>query len=118
MSSSRKTPVQDITNKKNQGNSQQRQYSVPSLLSEILKCDDVYADPKEGQRQRDRERYANNRDEICKCQRQLRELNKQSTAAVNDETQAIGQSGVTQIQYRATEEGNVLYNCICRCAIL
>jgi hypothetical protein len=67
----------------------------------------VYADPKEVKRQRDREWYAKNRDEISKRRRQLRELKKQSTTDVNDETQAIGQSGVTQIQYRATEKGNV-----------
>jgi hypothetical protein len=62
MLSSRKTPFQDKINKQNQGNSQQRQYSVPS---KILKCD-VYGDPKEVKRQRGREQYANNRDEISK----------------------------------------------------
>jgi hypothetical protein len=51
MSSSRKTPSEDITNKQNQGNSTQTKNLVPSLLSEILKCD-VFADPKEVKRQR------------------------------------------------------------------
>jgi hypothetical protein len=77
----------------------------------------VYADPREVKRQRERERYANNKDEILKRRRQIRDLKKQSTAAVNDEnilcaTQATGQSGVTQIQNMATEEGNVVCNCI------
>jgi hypothetical protein len=42
----------------------------------------VYADPREVKRQRERERYANNKDEILKHRRQIRELKKQSTAAV------------------------------------
>jgi hypothetical protein len=106
MLSSRKTLFQDITNKKNQGNSTRTQNLLPSLSSEILKCD-VYADPKEVKMQRDRERYATNKDNISKRRRQLQELKKLSTATVNNEnilcaTQAIGQSGVTQIQVRAT----------------
>jgi hypothetical protein len=77
MSSSRKTPFQDITNKQNQGNfTTKKIYSVPSLLlCAVIMCD-VYADPKEVKRQRDREQYANNRDEISKRRRQLRELKK------------------------------------------
>jgi hypothetical protein len=103
---------QYITNKQNQGNfTTTKMYSVPSLLCAIIMCD-VYAYPKEVKRQRDRERYANNRDEISKRRSQLRELKKQSTTDVNDETHASGKSGVTQLQYRATEEGNVLYDCI------
>ena len=58
----------------------------------------MYADPKEKKRQRERERYAKNKDEILKRRHQLRELRKQSTTPVNDEntlcdTQAVGQSG-------------------------
>ena len=80
------------------------------MLCEILSVD-VYADPKEKKRQRERERYAKNKDEILKRRHQLRELRKQSTTPVNDEntlndTQAIGQSGVTQVQYMDTEEGH------------
>jgi hypothetical protein len=45
----------------------------------------VYADPKELKRQRDRERYAKNKDEILKRRRQSRELKKQSTVRMNDE---------------------------------
>jgi hypothetical protein len=77
------------------------------LLSDILACD-VYADSKELKRQRDRERYANNKYEILKCQRELRDIKKQPTAAKNDEnipcdTHATRISGVTQIQNIGTK---------------
>jgi hypothetical protein len=36
----------------------------------------VYADPKEVKMQRERERYANNKDEILKRRRQIQELKK------------------------------------------
>uniref|UniRef100_A0ACD6A2F0 Uncharacterized protein n=1 Tax=Avena sativa TaxID=4498 RepID=A0ACD6A2F0_AVESA len=58
--------------------------------------------PKEIRRQRDRERYAQNRDEILKRQRQYRELEKASNALLgNDDsatpTPATGISVVTQL---------------------
>jgi hypothetical protein len=63
----------------------------------------TYVDPKELRRQRDRERYAQNRDEILKRQRLSREKRKATTAILNDHTTvshtpATGQSGVTQLQ--------------------
>jgi hypothetical protein len=75
----------------------------------ILMCD-VYADPKEVKRHRDRERYAQHKEEISKRRRQLQELKKQSTVHVSNEnkicdTQAIRQSVVTQRQ----DEGHVFY---------
>jgi len=84
MSSSNRAPFQDITN------------------GQII-------DPRELKRQRDRKRYAKNKDEILKRRRQLRELKKQSTAPVNDEntlcdTHDLGESVLTQLQFRATEE--------------
>jgi heme oxygenase len=74
----------------------------------------VYADSKEVKRHRDRERYANNKDEILKRRRELRELKKQPYAANNEEnipcsTQVTTISRVTQIQNIATEEGHVFY---------
>ena len=61
----------------------------------------VYADPKEHKRRKERERYANNKDDISKRRRHLRELKKESMAVVNDgnipcDTQTTGNSGVTQ----------------------
>uniref|UniRef100_A0ACD6A071 Uncharacterized protein n=1 Tax=Avena sativa TaxID=4498 RepID=A0ACD6A071_AVESA len=84
MSSSNRAPFQDITN------------------GQII-------DPRELKRQRDRKRYAKNKDEILKRRRQLRELKKQSTAPMNDEntfchTHNVGDSVLTQLQFRATEE--------------
>jgi hypothetical protein len=63
----------------------------------------IYADPKQLRRQRDRERYAQNRDEILKRQRLSREKRKTTTGLLNDSntvshTPAAGQSGVTQLQ--------------------
>ncbi|VAH80725.1 unnamed protein product [Triticum turgidum subsp. durum] len=60
-------------------------------------------DPKELRRQRDRERYAQNRDEILRRKRQSREQAKTSIATVNNvdnvsRTPATGQSGVSQLQ--------------------
>lgn len=60
-------------------------------------------DPKELRRQRDRERYAQNRDEILKRQRLSREKRKATTGLLNDDntvsqTPATGQSVVTQLQ--------------------
>ena len=43
------------------------------------------ADPKELKRQKDRERYARNRDEILRKKRHARLLNKQTTSIVNGE---------------------------------
>ncbi|KAE8815162.1 hypothetical protein D1007_07485 [Hordeum vulgare] len=60
-------------------------------------------DPKELRRQRDRERYAQNRDEILKRQRLSREKRKTASRLLNDDitvshTPATGQTGVTQLQ--------------------
>jgi hypothetical protein len=76
----------------------------------------LYIDPKEVKRQRDRERYAKNKDEISKRRRELRELKKKKTTHLNDEntlcdTQPIGQSGVTQIQNMDNEESQLFYTC-------
>jgi hypothetical protein len=46
----------------------------------------IYADPKEIKRQRDRERYALNRDDILSRQGQSRENKKASAALQNDRT--------------------------------
>ena len=71
------------------------------ILVDISVNSSIYADPKERKRQRDRERYAKNR-----------ELKKQATTSVNDDnticqTPATGQSGITQQQYRTAEQGDV-----------
>ncbi|XP_047090056.1 uncharacterized protein LOC124701998 [Lolium rigidum] len=77
MSSSRRNPFHDITN----GLSQ---------------------DTKEVKRRRERDRYANNKDEILKRRRHLRDLKKESMDAANVEnipshTQAnVGNSGIIQ----------------------
>lgn len=85
MSASKRTPFQDITNGQNQ-------------------------DPKEAKRQRNREYYAKNKDEIAKRRRQARELKKQAASrdALNDDNTAChtpppGQSGVTQLQYKTPD---------------
>jgi hypothetical protein len=61
----------------------------------------IYADPKEVKRQRDREYYARNKDEISKRRRQARELKKlaSSSQPVDDEntTPVALQSGVTHL---------------------
>ena len=49
--------------------------TVTKYYGGILNCV-VYADPKEVKRRRDRERYAQNKEEISKRRRQLRELKK------------------------------------------
>ena len=64
----------------------------------------IYADPKEIKRQRDREYYAKNKENISKRRRQARELKKKT---VDDEntlchTPSSGQTGVTQVQYTPT----------------
>jgi LAS superfamily LD-carboxypeptidase LdcB len=87
--------------------------AISSLSCDILKCD-IYADYKELKRQRERERYANNKCEILKRRRELQELKKQPIATENQEnlpccTQATRISGVTQIQNIATQEGHVFY---------
>jgi hypothetical protein len=74
----------------------------------------VYADSQDLKRQRERERYAKNRDDILKRRRELRELKKQPTADVNDEnipceTQDNRICGVTQIHNIASKEGHVFY---------
>ncbi|KAI4972068.1 hypothetical protein ZWY2020_002993 [Hordeum vulgare] len=60
-------------------------------------------DPKELRRQRDRERYARNRDEILKRQRISREKRKTASQLLNDDTTvshttSTGQTGVTELQ--------------------
>ncbi|KAE8807562.1 hypothetical protein D1007_16101 [Hordeum vulgare] len=60
-------------------------------------------DPKELRRQRDRERYARNRDEILKRQRISRERRKTASRLLNDDTTVshtptTGQTGVTELQ--------------------
>jgi hypothetical protein len=70
-----------------------------------------YADPKEIKRQRDREYYARNKDEISKRRRQARELKKQAMQPVDDEntigyTPAALQSGVTQLSNKIPAEGH------------
>jgi hypothetical protein len=75
----------------------------------------IYADPKQLKRQRNREYYAKNKDEIAKRRRQARELKKQSTSPDNDEnmicdTPVTGQSGVTQT-YR-TPAGGTKRQCL------
>ncbi|KAI4992465.1 hypothetical protein ZWY2020_051882 [Hordeum vulgare] len=60
-------------------------------------------DPKELRRQRDRERYARNRDEILKRQRISREKRKTASQLLNDAstvslTPTKGQTGVTELQ--------------------
>ncbi|KAE8808376.1 hypothetical protein D1007_15117 [Hordeum vulgare] len=60
-------------------------------------------DPKELRRQRDRERYARNRDEILKRQRISHERRKTASRLLNDDTTVshtptIGQTGVTELQ--------------------
>ncbi|KAI5010677.1 hypothetical protein ZWY2020_012814 [Hordeum vulgare] len=60
-------------------------------------------DPKELRRQRDRERYARNRDEILKRQRISREKRKTASQLLNDAstmslTPTTGQTGVTELQ--------------------
>jgi hypothetical protein len=64
-------------------------------------------DPKEAKRQRNREYYAKNKDEIAKRRRQARELKKQvpsTDANINDNTVCHTpdppQSGVSQLQYK------------------
>uniref|UniRef100_A0ACD5UJD4 Uncharacterized protein n=1 Tax=Avena sativa TaxID=4498 RepID=A0ACD5UJD4_AVESA len=84
MSSSKRTPFQDITNEQNK-------------------------DPKEAERRRKREWYARNKEEILKRRRQARELKKQKTTPIIEDntlshTPATGPSGVTQIQYRTPAE--------------
>jgi hypothetical protein len=72
----------------------------------------MYADTKEVKRRRERDRYANNKDEILKRRRHLRDLKKESMDAANVEnipshTQAkVGNSGI--IQYMPSE-GLVFY---------
>ncbi|KAE8810606.1 hypothetical protein D1007_12828 [Hordeum vulgare] len=60
-------------------------------------------DPKESRRQRDRERYARNMDEILKRQRISRERRKTASQLLNDDTTVshtptTGQTGVTELQ--------------------
>jgi hypothetical protein len=70
------------------------------------------ADPKEAQRQRKREWYAKNKEEISKRRRQARELKKQTlTPIINENTiwhiPGTGQTGVTQLQYGTPSAGHV-----------
>ena len=83
--------------------------TVTKYYGGILKCV-VHADPKEVKRRRDRERYAQNKEEISKRRKQLRELKKQSICHVSDQnnfsdTQSITQPVVTQRQTK----NHVLY---------
>jgi phage tail tape-measure protein len=70
------------------------------------------ADPKDVKRQRDRDRYAKNKDEISNRRRQAWDFKKKPTDPVITEntlcdTQTTGQIDVTQQQYRAPAGGNV-----------
>jgi hypothetical protein len=61
------------------------------------------ADPKDRRRQKDRERYALNREDILKRQRMSREQKKTNTGLLNHEdsvshTPGTGLSAVTQLQ--------------------
>ena len=72
----------------------------------------MYVDPTERRRQRDRERYAQDKDEILSRQRQYREHKKAATALMNVtttelQTQATVPSGVTQLQQISTTGGVV-----------
>ena len=83
------------------GNDAQQSIYKPCVFTLISFI--IYADPKELRRQRDREWYAQNRDEILKRQRLSREKRKATTAILNDHTTvsptpATGQSGVPQRQ--------------------
>jgi hypothetical protein len=79
MSSSKHNPLQDITNDPKLGD----YYQWAAVWDHLLSCrhiliSAIYADPKEVKRQRDREYYARNKDEISKRRRQARELKKAS----------------------------------------
>lgn len=70
------------------------------------------ADPNEAKKQRDRERYAKNKDDISNRRREARELKKRPTDTGLAEntlchSQTTGHIDVTQQQYRAPAGGNV-----------
>ena len=61
-----------------------------------------YSDRNENKNRRERERYAQNREDILMRQRQVREQNKNITAILGDsnialDTPPTGQSAVTQL---------------------
>ena len=73
----------------------------------------LHADLREVKRQRNREWYARNKDEILKRRRETRELKKQTmTHVVADNgvyhTPTIAQSGVTQLQH-ITSTGGLMF---------
>ena len=63
-----------------------------------------YSDPNENKNRKERERYAQNRQEILKRQRQVHEQNKNIGSNIILDTPATGQSAVTQLQNKTSAD--------------